>query len=401
MKLQGKKILLGVTGSIAAYKSAEIVRLIVREGAEVKVIMTKSAHDFITPLTMGTLSKNPVLTEFSDPSSGSWNNHVELGLWADAFLIAPISANSIAKLAHGYCEDLLSAVYLSARCPVFIAPAMDLDMFAHPATTENIHKLSTFGVTVIGPDAGELASGLSGKGRLSEPSDICSYIIKALIPSLNLKGKKVLISAGPTREAIDPVRFISNHSSGKMGVALAEEFGSRGAEVTLVAGPGVAHPNSKAITVIRINTASEMADQCLEYFPHTDITVMAAAVADYTPVIKGDRKIKKTDKNLNLELTKTTDILKMMGQRKTQNQFLVGFALETDNEIENALSKLKEKNLDLIVLNSMNDTGAGFNSDSNKITIIEKNNNITPFDLKLKNHVAADIVDKIISSLKK
>jgi len=397
MRLPGKKILLGVTGSIAAYKAAEITRILIKEGAEVQVVMTASAHDFITPLTLATLSKRPVLTVFSDPVSGTWNNHVELGMWADALLIAPISAHTLAKLASGYCEDLLSAVYLSARCPVFLAPAMDLDMFAHKATSDNISKLVSFGNLMIGPEEGELASGLSGEGRLTEPEDICEYLIKFLNASPAISGKKILVTAGPTREAIDPVRYISNHSSGKMGLALALEFATRGANVTLVAGPGVKIPAHKNITGISIVSAKEMYEKCLEIFPVCDITVMAAAVADFTPAGYENQKIKKKDHIEAIQLVPTKDILAEMGRQKKQNQFLAGFALETNNEIENAKTKLHSKNLDLIVLNSLGDPGAGFNTDTNKITIIGKNSEIKSYGLKSKKKVAADIADAIIT----
>ncbi|HMT29262.1 MAG TPA: bifunctional phosphopantothenoylcysteine decarboxylase/phosphopantothenate--cysteine ligase CoaBC [Bacteroidia bacterium] len=401
MRLFKKRILLGVTGSIAAYKTAELIRLLIKEGAEIQVIMTKSAHDFVTPLTLGTLSKNPVLTDFSSPVSGTWNNHVELGLWADAMIIAPISANTLSKMAEGQCDNLLLAVYLSARCPVFVAPAMDLDMFAHPATSENISRLISFGNRIIGPASGELASGLSGEGRMVEPAEICSYIVKSLAPDPKLTGKKVLISAGPTREPIDPVRFISNHSSGKMGVALAEEMALRGAEVTLVCGPGVIKPKNAGIKIINTVTANDMFEACLEVFHMSDISVMAAAVADYTPVHIEQKKIKKSAQQFSIELKATKDILAQMGSEKKSHQLLVGFALETENELQNAIGKLERKNLDLIVLNSMQDKGAGFNSDTNKITIIEKNKNTTSYTLKSKKEVASDIADKIISCLSK
>lgn len=401
MRLFKKRILLGVTGSIAAYKSAELVRLLIKEGAEVQVIMTESAHDFVTPLTLGTLSKNPVLTHFSEPASGTWNNHVALGLWADAFIMAPVSANTLAKLAAGRCDDLLSAIYLSARCPVFLAPAMDLDMFAHPATSENILRLTSFGNRIIGPASGELASGLHGSGRMVEPDEICSFIIKTLSPDPVLTGKKILVSAGPTREPIDPVRYISNHSSGKMGVALAEELALRGADITLIAGPGVTRPKNRSINVIYVTTAAQMFDSCIDEFKNSDIAIMAAAVADYTPVVAADQKIKKDSGQFNLELTATKDILAQMGKMKNGNQLLIGFALETENELKNAVGKLERKNLDLIILNSMNDKGAGFNSDTNKITIIDKNKVTSNFDLKQKSEVASDIADKIISCFSK
>ena len=400
MKLLGKKILIGVTGSIAAYKTAEIIRILIKEGAEIQVIMTRSAHDFVTPLTLATLSKNPVLTDFSDPFSGSWNNHVELGLWADAFLIAPLSANSLSKLAAGYCENLLSAVYLSARCPVYLAPAMDLDMYAHSLIQENLGKLATSGNLIIGPESGELASGLKGEGRMTEPNEICSYIIKVLRPEPVLAGKKVVVTAGPTREPIDPVRFISNNSSGKMGVAIAVEMAARGAQVTLIAGPGVKLPVNQSITCISVNSADDMYHACKQYFPSSFVTIMAAAVADYKPLNLATSKLKKSNTELNILLEPTRDILAELGQLKTSGQFLVGFALETDNELENAEGKLDRKNLDMIVLNSLKDTGAGFETDTNKITIIEKNKVATVFDLKSKKEVASDITDKIISCIR-
>ncbi len=400
MRLFKKRILLGVTGSIAAYKSAEIVRLLVKEGAEVQVIMTKSAHDFITPLTLGTLSKLPVLSDFSEPSSGTWNNHVELGLWADLMIIAPVTAHTLSKLTVGQCDDLLSAVYLSARCPVFLAPAMDLDMFSHPSTSQNISKLVTFGNRIIGPASGELASGLKGEGRMVEPEDICSHVIQVLSPHPILKDKKVLVSTGPTRESIDPVRFITNHSSGKMGVAIAESLAMKGALVTLVAGPGVVAPRIPTISVVNVTTAEEMFVACMREYSDASITIMAAAVADFTPAKTAPSKIKKVAGNMNVELKSTKDILAHMGENKG-NKFLVGFALETDNEIPNAIGKLERKNLDLIVLNSLQDSGAGFNGDTNKITIIEKNKNATSYELKSKKEVASDITDKIISCLSK
>jgi phosphopantothenoylcysteine decarboxylase/phosphopantothenate--cysteine ligase len=400
MKLQGKKILLGVTGSIAAYKSAFLTRLFVSHGAEVQVVMTDSAHDFITPLTLSTLSGKPVLTRFSDPVSGEWNNHVDLGIWADAVLIAPATTNTLAKLAHGQCDDLLSAICLSARCNVYCAPAMDLDMFAHPSTGDNINRLLALGYRFIGPDSGELASGLTGSGRMTEPDDIAEEMIRHLSPEPILSGKKILVTAGPTREAIDPVRYISNHSSGKMGLAIAEEFAIRGAIVTLVCGPGVAAPKNGSIQLERVVSASEMTIVCQNLFTSSDITVMSAAVADYTPAKPELQKIKKKTDHFALELIKTTDILASLGERKNAHQILVGFALETENELENATDKLKRKNLDLIVMNSLRDEGAGFGSGMNKVTIIEKNNNITSYSLKPKHEVAADIVNKILSILK-
>ncbi len=400
MKLLGKKILIGVTGSIAAYKTAELVRLLVKEGADIQVIMTRSAHDFVTPLTLATLSKNPVLTDFSDPLSGSWNNHVALGLWADAYIIAPLSANSLGKLASGYCENLLSAVYLSARCPVFLAPAMDLDMFAHPLVQENLSRLAKSGNTILGPESGELASGLKGEGRMSEPDAICASIIKVLQSAPELNGKKILVTAGPTREQIDPVRFISNNSSGKMGTAIAVEMAARGALVTLITGPGVKLPLNPAIICVPVISAEDMYLACKQYFSDSDVTIMCAAVADYRPAEISTSKIKKTGAVTELPLTPTRDILSELGTLKSPDQLLVGFALETDNELENAKEKLQRKNLDLIILNSMKDIGAGFEKDTNKITIIEKNNVVTNFELKSKKEVASDIADKIISCIR-
>ncbi|HEX5001428.1 MAG TPA: bifunctional phosphopantothenoylcysteine decarboxylase/phosphopantothenate--cysteine ligase CoaBC [Bacteroidia bacterium] len=399
MKLGGKKVLLGITGSIAAYKTAELTRLLVKEGAEVRVIMTPASTEFITPLTLATLSRNPVLSLYHDPVSGVWNNHVELGLWADVFVIAPISANSISKLATGQCPDLLSAVYLSAKCPVILAPAMDLDMFAHPGTSENLEKLKSFGNQIIGPEKGELASGLKGEGRMTEPADILTYIIRAFSPHPAIEGIKVLVTAGPTHEALDPVRYLTNHSSGKMGVAVARTFAQKGAFVTVVAGPGVTITNEKNLEVIHVVSADDMFDACMRLFPESAVTVMAAAVADYRPLKPSSQKIKKSDGLLTIEFEKTRDILAEMGKIKSDKQFVAGFALETDNELANAESKLHRKNVDLIVLNSMNSEGAGFNSDYNKITIIEKNNKITDYNLKPKQEVAADIFNTIISYL--
>jgi phosphopantothenoylcysteine decarboxylase/phosphopantothenate--cysteine ligase len=396
MNLSGKRILLGITGSIAAYKSAELVRLFIKEGATVKVVMTPAAHDFVTPVTLSTLSKSPALTDFIKGYEGTWNNHIELALWGDCLLIAPASANSIAKFANGICDNLLSAVYLSAKCPVYIAPAMDLDMFKHTSTKRNIEKLVSFGNKIIGPANGELASGLSGEGRMVEPQEIVRYIIKEYTDAQLLSGTNILVTAGPTQESIDPVRFISNHSSGKMGFAIAEELAVRGGKVTLVAGPGILLPKNKNIRLIKVITAEEMHKVCMEEYGGANIIIMAAAVADFTPAVKADCKIKKENAAAVLELKPTIDILGEMGSKKKKNQLLIGFALETNNERTNAQKKLKNKNLDFIVLNSMNDEGAGFNSDTNKITIIEKNKNVTEYTLKPKSEVAIDIVDKII-----
>lgn len=396
--LNGKKILLGVTGSIAAYKAAVLTRLMVKEGAQVKVIMSPAAHDFITPLTLSTLSKNPVLTEFIKDNSGQWNNHVELGLWADVMLIAPASANTLAKMATGQCDNLLLAVYLSARCPVFVAPAMDLDMLVHGSTKNNFQTLRSYGNHFIEPAHGELASGLIGKGRMAEPEEIVEHLRKHFSEG-KLAGKKTLITAGPTYEAIDPVRFIGNHSSGKMGFAIAERLAAEGANVTLVTGPTQQHTTNTNIHVIRVTSAEEMYTACSSIFPSSDITVLSAAVADYKPVHKADQKIKKKEDTLVLELTKTKDIAASLGKLKQPGQVLVGFALETEQEQANALKKLESKNFDLIVLNSLNDTGAGFGFDTNKITIIDRNQQVQKFELKSKNEVAADIVKAIIQKL--
>lgn len=397
--LARKKILLGVTGSIAAYKAALLTRLLVKEGAEVKIIMTASAHDFITPLTLSTLSKNPVITDFVKDKSGQWNNHVELGLWADAFIIAPASANTMAKMAHGLCDNVLLATYLSARCPVFIAPAMDLDMLVHGSTTHSVEKLRSYGNHFIEPVYGELASGLIGNGRMAEPEEIVSYLQKNFGNGA-LAGKKALVTAGPTYEAIDPVRFIGNHSSGKMGFAIAEQLANEGAQVTLVSGPTQLHTTHSAINVISVTSAEEMYSACINVFSHTDIIVLSAAVADYKPLVKADQKIKKKDETLVLELTKTQDIAASLGKVKRKDQFIVGFALETEQEQSNALKKLEAKNFDLIVLNSLNDKGAGFSHDTNKITIIDRNQHSENYPLKDKKMVATDIVNAIITKIK-
>jgi phosphopantothenoylcysteine decarboxylase / phosphopantothenate---cysteine ligase len=397
--LTSKKIIVGVSGSIAAYKSAVLVRLLVKAGAEVKVIMTRSAHDFITPLTLSTLSKNPVLTDFVKDESGQWNNHVDLGLWADCMVIAPASANTIAKMANGLCDNLLSAVYLSARCPVFFAPAMDLDMLQHPSTKENISKLHSYGNRIIDPGFGELASGLIGSGRMSEPEEILNTLEKFFATSAVLKGKKVLVTAGPTHEAIDPVRFIGNHSSGKMGFAIAEALADHGADVNLVTGPTQQHTKHPRIIVKAVTSAEEMFEACNSLFPTSDITVLSAAVADYRPLVVADQKIKKKEEALNLTLTKTRDIAASLGKLKHNGQIIVGFALETEEEQINALKKLEAKNFDLIVLNSLNDKGAGFGHDTNKITLIDRQQKVMTFDLKSKKEVASDIVDAIIAKV--
>lgn len=399
MLLAGKKILLGVTGSIAAYKSALLIRLLVKNGAEVKVVMTSDAKEFITPLTLATLSKNPVLSSFSSSGVGTWNNHVELGLWADLLLIAPATANTIGKMANGICDNLLLAVYLSARCKTFIAPGMDLDMHAHPAVTANLKKLQSFGHIVLEAEDGELASGLNGKGRMAEPEHILEKITNALTDDTLLKGKRVLVTAGPTYENIDPVRFIGNHSSGKMGFALAEDFAAHGAQVILITGPTDEkhhHPNIKRIDVV---SAADMFNTTVKEFRKSQVAVMSAAVADFTPQKVEIRKIKKSSTGLTLKLKKTKDILAELGKNKTRNQVLVGFALETDNEIENAKKKLHNKNLDFIVLNSLKNKGSGFKHETNQVTVIDKNLGTSTFPLKSKQEVARDIVNKVIQLL--
>ena len=395
--LTGKKIVLGVCGSIASYKAAHLVRLLLKAGAEVQVLMTKDALSFITPLTLATLSKKPVLIDYFVPETGEWNNHVDLGLWADILLIAPASANTLGKMATGICDNLLLATYLSAKCPVYFAPAMDLDMWKHPSTTQNVTQLQSYGNILIQPNAGELASGLIGEGRMAEPEEIVALLQQELKKKLPLAGKKALVTAGPTYEAIDPVRFIGNHSSGKMGFAIVEELYRLGAEVTLISGPTALSLYSKAIKRIDVVSADDLLKATLAEFGEADITVMSAAVADYKPEQVADQKIKKKEQSFSLNLIKTTDILAELGNKKRGNQLLVGFALETENELAHASDKLKRKNLDLIVLNSLNDEGAGFKSDLNKITILDKQLNAETFVLKLKNEVAQDICQKILA----
>ena len=392
--LLNKKILLGITGSIAAYKAALLVRLLVKAGAEVRVIMTTAATDFISPLTMSTLSKNPVLTGLYE--NDSWANHVMLGRWADLMVIAPLSCNTLSKMASGACDNLLMAVYLSAACPVVVAPAMDEDMWKHPSTKNNLDRISSFGNSIIPVTTGELASGLYGEGRLAEPEEILAYIEKSFLSRGELAGKKALVSAGPTYEPIDPVRFVGNHSSGKMGVAIARELAQRGADVTLVLGPVNSPFDLTGLKVERVHTAKEMFDACTRSFPGSDITVMAAAVADYTPSEVSGEKIKKKEDQWSLSFSKTTDILQSLGGKKKDGQVLVGFALETNNEKVNALGKLKAKNADIIVLNSLQDKGAGFGQDTNKISIFDNKGGELQFDLKSKSAVAKDIVDAII-----
>lgn len=394
--LEGKKILLGVTGSIAAYKSAMLVRLLIKAGAEVKVILTPAAKEFVSPLTLSTLSRNPVLMDLVNEDT--WQNHVALGRWADIMLIAPLSCNTLSKMASGTCDNLLMAVYLSATCKVAVAPAMDEDMWLHPATKRNLQIINNFENIVLPVDSGELASGLIGEGRMMEPAAMADWLKNHFSEGMPLSGKKVLITAGPTYEPIDPVRFIGNHSSGKMGLAIALELEKRGAEVTLIIGPN-SLDIPDYIKTIKVQTAAEMFEVCKDLFPHVDIAVMSAAVADFTPVISAQEKIKKSDADLSIAFTKTKDILKYLGENKKLNQFLIGFALETSDEENYAKKKLIEKNADLIVLNSLNDEGAGFGYDTNKITIFNKLGDAQYFDTKSKKEVAVDIVNSIIQLL--
>jgi phosphopantothenoylcysteine decarboxylase/phosphopantothenate--cysteine ligase len=396
--LSGKKIVLGVSGGIAAYKTATLVRLFIKAGAHVQVIMTPASKDFVTPLTLSTLSKNPVHSTFynEEDDNAQWNNHVELGLWADLMLIAPATANTLSKMVNGNCDNLLIATYLSAKCPVYFAPAMDLDMYKHPSTVASFHTLKQFGDIIIPAETGQLASGLSGEGRMAEPENIIAFLENDLESKLPLRGKKILITAGPTYEAIDPVRFIGNHSSGKMGFDIAESAANYGAEVILISGPTHLNTINPVINLIRVTSAKEMYDACHEYFNSVDVAICAAAVADYKPKFVAEKKIKKTETSLIIELEKTEDILASLGKIK-QNQFLIGFALETENEIENAKLKIQKKNLDLIVLNSLQDEGAGFGKATNKITFIDKDFIVEPMDLKTKELVANDIMNKVIS----
>jgi phosphopantothenoylcysteine decarboxylase/phosphopantothenate--cysteine ligase len=396
--LSGKKILLGISGGIAAYKTASLVRLFIKAGAHVQVIMTPASKDFITPLTLSTLSKNPVFSSFynQDDENEKWNNHVELALWADLMVIAPATANTLSKMANGTCDNLLIAAYLSAKCPVYYAPAMDLDMYKHPSTIANFFSLTQFGDTIIPAESGELASGLSGEGRMAEPEHIVAFIEADLESRLPLKGKKILITAGPTYEAIDPVRFIGNHSSGKMGFDIASSAANLGASVILVAGPTHCKVNNPLIKVIPVVSAQEMYDACHLYYADADVAIAAAAVADYKPKNVASQKIKKSVDDFTIELEKTKDILASLGEIK-KNQFLIGFALETENEIENAKLKIQKKNLDLIVLNSLQDSGAGFGKATNKVTFIDKFFNIEPMELKSKEAVADDILNKVVA----
>lgn len=396
--LSGKNILLGVTAGIAAYKTAALVRLLKKAKANVRVVMTPDAVDFVTPLTLSTLSENPVLYSFADEETEEWNNHVELGLWADLFIVAPATANTIAKMANGICDNLLMATYLSAKCDVFVCPAMDLDMYQHQTTQDNLNKLQKNNNIIIDAREGELASGLVGKGRMEEPEQIISFITNHLKEGLPLIGKKVVVTAGPTYEKIDPVRFIGNNSSGRMGFELAKTAYRLGADVILISGPSNISLEESNIQRIDVYSASEMLSAVQENKVNADVIIMAAAVADYTPMHTSNEKIKKHNTELKIELTSTTDILALLGSSKS-SELLVGFALETNNELENAKDKLKRKNLDLIILNSLNDAGAGFEHETNKVTFIDKNNNIDEFELKPKSEVAKDVFNKILSLL--
>jgi len=398
--LSGKKILLGITGGIAAYKAAILVRLLIKSGAEVKTVMSPSAKEFISPVTIATLSRNKVLSEFFNAADGDWNSHVEMGLWADAFIIAPATANTMAKMAHGISDNLLLTTYLSMRCSVIIAPAMDLDMLKHPATLANMEILQKRGHLFIEAATGELASGLSGKGRMAEPEEIVSFVQNYFTNKNKLLNKSVLITAGPTYELIDPVRFIGNFSSGKMGYALAEACALQGANVTLVSGPVSVTTQNPNISVIKVISATEMLEKCQQHFNGTDITILAAAVADYKPVQAAKNKIKKAENELTIQLIKNQDIAATLGLQKTDKQIIIGFALETENELQHAQEKMVRKNFDFIVLNSLNDQKAGFGLDTNKITICYKNNTTENFEAKSKKMVAEDIVDRIANILK-
>ncbi len=396
--LHGKHIVLGICGGIAAYKSVSLLRLLVKAGAEVQVVITPAGKEFITPVTLSALSQKPVVSEFFTANTGEWHSHVDLGLWADCMVIAPATASSIGKMAHGIADNMLITTYLSAKSPVFLAPAMDLDMMAHPSTQANLQLLRSYGNHIIEPEVGYLASGLTGKGRMEEPEKIVEALEKFFVRSQDMKGRKVLITAGPTYEKIDPVRFIGNYSSGKMGYALADECASRGAEVTLVSGPVSIIPENPDVAVVSVESAREMLAECEQRFPHTDVAIMCAAVADYAPAEVADAKIKREHQDVPvIRLVKNPDIARTLGQVKKAGQTLVGFALETDHEIENATEKLARKNLDMIVLNSMRDKGAGFGTDTNKIAIITPDGCRADFPLKSKADVAKDIVDKILS----
>ena len=398
--LKDKNILLGITAGIAAYKSANLVRLFIKAGANVKVVMTPASKDFITPLTLSTLSKNPVYSSFVDEEDEGqvWNNHVDLGLWADYFVIAPATANTMAKMVNGVCDNMLLATYLSAKCPVYFAPAMDLDMYKHESTKTSFEKLTSYGNKMIPAGTGELASGLVGEGRMAEPEDIIDFIEKDILNQLPLRGKKILITAGPTYEALDPVRFIGNHSSGKMGFEIANAAANLGAEVILVTGPTHQKNTHSLVKVIPVVSAEDMYKEVHKYFKNSDIAILSAAVADYRPKSVADKKIKKEDSTFSVELEKTKDILKSLGEIK-EHQFLVGFALETNNELEHAKGKLKSKNLDLIVLNSLQDKGAGFGVSTNKVTFITSSNDIIEHPLKSKAEVANDLMNQILKQL--
>ena len=395
--LSGKKVLLGISGGIAAYKTANLVRLLIKAGAQVQVVMSPASLHFVTPLTLSTLSKNPVYSTFynEEEQTGEWNNHVELGLWADLMLVAPATANTLSKMANGNCDNLLIATYLSAKCPVYFAPAMDLDMYKHPSTLDSFHKLKSFGNIMIPAEDGELASGLSGEGRMAEPENIVSFLENDLLEKLPLKGKKILVTAGPTYEAIDPVRFIGNHSSGKMGFDIANEAANKGADVILISGPTHLNVKNNSIQLIRVTSAQDMYEACHDNYQNVDVAIAAAAVADYRPKNIANQKIKKNESSFSIELEKTKDILASLGEQK-KNQFLIGFALETENEIEHAKQKIQKKNLDLIVLNSLNDKGAGFGVPTNKVTFISKDFVVEPKELKTKEEVAEDIINKVI-----
>lgn len=395
--LKGKHIILGITGGIAAYKSVYLLRLLIKAGAEVQVIITPSGKEFITPVTLSALSGKPVVSEFFSANTGEWHSHVDLGLWADAMVIAPATASSIAKMAHGVADNMLITTYLSAKAPVFIAPAMDLDMLAHPTTQNNIERLKSYGNHIIEPTSGELASHLVGKGRMAEPESIVEKLTAFFATGKDLQGKKMLITAGPTYEKIDPVRFIGNYSSGKMGYALAEEAARRGAQVTLVSGPVAIRAKHSAINVIAVESAKQMYDKCVNIFPDVDIAIMCAAVADYAPEKQSDVKIKREKDDIPvIKLVKNPDIAASLGKMKTEGQILVGFALETNNEETNAQDKMQRKNLDAIVLNSLNDSGAGFGTDTNKVTIFFADGNKKMYEMKSKAEVAKDIIDAII-----
>ncbi|UYW02157.1 bifunctional phosphopantothenoylcysteine decarboxylase/phosphopantothenate--cysteine ligase CoaBC [Flavobacterium agricola] len=396
--LSGKKILLGISGGIAAYKTTTLVRLFIKAGAEVQVIMTPASMAFVTPLSLSTLSKKPVYSTFysEEHTEAQWNNHVELALWADFMLIAPATANTLAKMAYGICDNLLLATYLSAKCKVYFAPAMDLDMYAHPSTATNLNTLQSFGNVMIPAEFGELASGLVGQGRMAEPENIVARIEADLSATLPLQGKKVLVTAGPTYEPIDPVRFIGNHSTGKMGYDIADQAAKMGAQVILISGPSNLAPKNNNVQVIRVVSCEQMYKACHQYFATSDVAIAAAAVADYKPKHVASEKIKKSDADFTIELEKNPDILASLGKIKKQ-QFLIGFALETENEIEHAKQKITKKNLDLIVLNSLKDEGAGFGKPTNKVTFIDANFNLEPIELKSKEEVAADIINKVIN----